>query len=59
MHSKKLENFKNRILKKLDSMGSDGHAKLGYLNGLFLKVKTFEQEKIILKMIQELKQWGY
>jgi len=48
---------KNSILKKIDHMYGYTE-KLEYLNGLFLKAKTTEDEEMILEMIEQLKLYG-
>lgn len=52
-----MKNFESRLLKKIDSLYGYTE-KLEYLNGQFLKAKTKEQENIILKMVDQLNQWG-
>jgi len=53
MMEKRLVNFKNRLLKKIDSLDSYNE-KLCYLNDQFIKADT-RQEEIVLEMIKRLK----
>jgi hypothetical protein len=54
---KRLENFKTRLLKKIDKI-SNYSEKIGYLNDQFIKADT-KQEQIILSMLDSLRNSYY
>jgi len=48
----------SKILSKIDRLDTYTE-KLEYLNGLFLKAKTLQDEILILKLLDQLHHWGH
>lgn len=47
---------KKNILRKLDGMST--YEKIDFLNSLFLKSKSKEQDDMILQILKGVKMWG-
>ncbi len=52
-----MNSFKDKLLKHIDKLNTYTE-KLEYLNKCFLSANTSIKELIVLKMIEDLKQWG-